>query len=427
MITADLLGNEIRVQVPFIKVVLGGGNSAYTFGIFQASTTTKRDNQGIYRVQNIQYPNYMQSLQVEKINGQVNTYTLTMKYAITQFNDPNFMDKVLSSVSQTRKITFSYGDLNAPAFVYRNEEAIITNVQNQVDLKSACITYTITAVSSSNLSRVGAFNFPAYKSKKPSDLIKEILRNNVKYGLLDLFTGMRNMNLVEQKGLIASNDIEVPLQAKRNISILEYLQYLVKSMKSSYNNKDIYVFKVVDSVDEIFNGPYFKVINSTDAGSSLDCYSLDIGFDYQTNNAITQFSIDNQEAYSIYYNYSKKLSTNEYVQRIDDNGTLSSIYAPIISSNNDQGITYSQDENWWKNVTQYPISATLQIRGLLRPAILMSNIDIGYFFYGKLWAGGTGKWIITQQTDNIDTSGFFTTLKLVRVGNSERYPNSTIN
>ena len=73
MITADLLGNEVRVQVPFVKVVLGSGSSAYTFGIFQSSTTTKRDNQGVYRVQNIQYPNYIQSLQVEKINGQVNT------------------------------------------------------------------------------------------------------------------------------------------------------------------------------------------------------------------------------------------------------------------------------------------------------------------------------------------------------------------
>ena len=111
-----------------------------------------------------------------------------MKYAITQFNDPNFMDKVLSSVSQTRKITFSYGDLNAPAFVYRNEEAIITNVQNQVDLKSACITYTITAVSSSNLSRVGAFNFPAYKSRKPSDLIKEIIRVFIEFKIFNTLT-----------------------------------------------------------------------------------------------------------------------------------------------------------------------------------------------------------------------------------------------
>lgn len=56
----------------------------------------------------------------------------------------------------------------------------------------------------------------------------------------------------------------------------------------------------------------------------------------------------------------------------------------------------------------------------------MSKIDIGCFFYGKLYAGATGSYIVTQQTDNIDTKGFYTTLKLVRVGSSERYPNSTI-
>lgn len=420
MITADLLNDGIRVQVPFVKVIIGEEPNSYVFGIFEQSSTTKRDNQGVYKVQNIKYPNYIQSLSVEKINGQVNIYTLSLTYAITQFNDPNFIDKILSSVSNTRKITFSYGDLNAPAFVYRKEEALITDVNQQVNLSSSSISYTITAVSSSNLSKVGAFNFPARKAK-PSDIIKEILRNNAKYGLLDLFTGMRDMNLVEQRGLIASNDIVVNLVAKRNISVLEYLQYLVKSMQSSFNNRDIYVFKVIDSIDEIFNGPYFKIVNSNDASSSIDCYSLDIGFDHKTNNAVTQFSISNNEAYSIYYNYSKKLTTDEYVQRIDDNGTLSSIYAPIISSDNVYGITQPQDENWWKNVTQYPLSATVTIRGLLRPAILMSKVDIVCLFYGKAYAGATGSYIVTQQTDNIDTSGFYTTLKLVRVGNSERY------
>lgn len=56
----------------------------------------------------------------------------------------------------------------------------------------------------------------------------------------------------------------------------------------------------------------------------------------------------------------------------------------------------------------------------------MSKIDIGVIFYGRPYAGGTGSYIVTQQTDNIDTRGFYTTLKLVRVGSSERYPKSTI-
>ena len=418
MITADLLGKEIRIQVPFVKVQIGD----YVFGIFQASKTTQRDSQGVYRVQNIQYPNYIQTLRVEKINGQVNTYTLNITYAINENNDPNFFEKIFSSVSESRKIVFSYGDLNAPAFVYRNEEALITGVKSQMNLMGASINYTVTAVSSSNLTTIGAFNFPARNNVKPSDVIKEILKNNAKYGLMDIFTGMRNYNQVIQKGLIASNDICVDLVAKRNISILEYIQYLVKSMQSSNDNKDIYVFKVIDSVDEIFNGPYFKVINSTDASNSLDCYSLDVGFEYKTNNAVTNFSIDNQDSYSIFYNYSKKLTTNEYVQRIDDNGTLSTVYAPIISSKNEQGITFPEDENWWKNVTQYPLSATITIRGLLRPAILMSKVDLAIWFYGKL-SIHTGQYVISKQVDEIGVNGFYTTLNMVRVSSSERYPN----
>lgn len=421
MINYNLLDNEVRIQTPFVKVVIGD----YTFGIFQKSSTTQRDSQGIYKIQNIQYPNYIQSLQVEKINGQVNKYTLNISYSITQFNDPNFFEKVFSSISETRKIIFSYGDLSAPAFVYRNEEAIITRVSNQIDISSANINYTVKAVSSSNMAKVGVFNFPAYSRAKPSAIIKDILRNNSTYGLLDLFTGMRDMNLVEQKGLIAGDDIYIPLEAKRNISVLEYIQYLVNSMKSSVNNKDIYAFNVIDSTDEIFKGPYFKIVNTTKAGNSLDCYSLDIGYDYRNNNAVTNFSIDNQEAYSIFYKWSKKLSSNEYTQRIDDNGNLISIYAPIISSKNEQGVTYPDDENWWKSVTQYPIKASITIRGLLRPAILMSSIDIGCIFYGKLHSS-TGKYIVTKQVDNIGMDGFYTTLSLVRVGPSERYPSPKI-
>ena len=54
----------------------------------------------------------------------------------------------------------------------------------------------------------------------------------------------------------------------------------------------------------------------------------------------------------------------------------------------------------------------------------MSKVDLGVFFYGHRYAGGTGSYIISQQTDEIGTNGFFTTLKMVRVGSSERYPNN---
>lgn len=335
----SLLANPIRVSTPFIKVQIGD----YTFGIYQKKESMIRDNSGVYRINDIQYPNYIQSLNIAKINGQVNTYTLVLKYAITSTNDPNFFEKVFSSVSRSRKIVFSYGDLSAPTFMYRNEEAIITNVQNQFDLNNAVIQYNITAVSSSKLATAGACNFPEYRSAKPSTIIKQILRNNSKYGLLDIFTGMRDMDMVEQRGLIASDDIAVPLDAKTNISVLDYLNYLVSNMKRSQTDKGIYVFKVVDDTSGDFDGPYFKVINSTTPTDSVDTYELDIG--YPTDNVVVSFTIDNNEAYSILYNYSKNLNTNEYVERIDDNGEIIDVYSPLITSKNNQSISKPDDEN----------------------------------------------------------------------------------
>jgi hypothetical protein len=76
----------------------------------------------------VKFPNYIKSLRISTINGIVNTYTLSIEYTVRETDDPNFFEKVFSSVSQTRKIKFSYGDLAYPYVTYKDEEAIITDV-----------------------------------------------------------------------------------------------------------------------------------------------------------------------------------------------------------------------------------------------------------------------------------------------------------
>lgn len=39
-------------------------------------------------------------------------------------------------------------------------------------------------------------------------------------------------------------------------------------------------------------------------------------------------------------------------------------------------------KSWWTQVTQFPIQATLVIKGLLRPAILMTYVRLNVVFYG---------------------------------------------
>ena len=410
----NLLNNTNRVAVPFVKVQIGD----YTFGIFNSQTSNLQiDSKGLYKLLKIKYPNYIQNLNIIKINGQVNTYTLNIVYPITQTTDPNFFEKVFSSVSQTRKIIFSYGDLSAPSFVFRNEEALITQIRKQISVTNSSISYIISAVSSSKLLSAGSYNFAA-RTAKPSDVLKELLKDT-KYGLQDIFYGMRDYDLVLQQGLIPGDDIIVDLNMKTNISILDYITYLVSCMSrtpinlTSSNNKvkDVYVLTVIDDTKNIFQGPYFKITKVNKAQDSLDTYELNIG--YPEGNIVTNFQVSNNETYSIFYNYTKDISTSEFVKRINDKGELEDVYAPVVSSKNPQHETFEEDRTWWAKVTEYPISATITLRGLLRPAILMTKVRLNIYFYGQRYID-SGLYIVSKQEDTIGVSGYYTTLTLVR-------------
>ena len=408
----NILGEETRVETPFVKVTIG----TYTFGIYgQIVSKASR------KVVGIQYPNYVQSLSVKKVNGSVNTYTLKITYPITESDDPNFFEKVFSSVSDSRKIVFSYGDLSLPSFIYKDEEALITDVKETVSASSSTISYEVTAVSTSSILTVGNNRFPAV-TDKPSNIIKKLIKNT-NYGLQKIFSGMSTSTKIKKildDGVIASDDKIVKLEAKTNISVLDYLTYLVDCMIPISGN-GIYSLVVVDDTSNAYGGTYFKVLNSTYAttsGSELGVYSIDIG--YPTQKVVTSFSIDNNQAYSIFYNFSSSLVGSDMVQRINDNGELEYVYAPVISSATSQRETTASEKNWWKKVTEYPISATLTIKGLLRSSMLMTNIRLNVYFYGRKHTS-SGLYVITKQVDEISSSGFRTTLNLTRIGSDDTY------
>ena len=69
----SLLSSQARIQVPWVKVTIGD----YTFGVFDEKTKSwGKENADFFTPFNIQYPQYITSLEVMKINGQVNKYTL---------------------------------------------------------------------------------------------------------------------------------------------------------------------------------------------------------------------------------------------------------------------------------------------------------------------------------------------------------------
>ena len=65
----SLLSSAARVQAPWIKVVIGD----YTFGVFNKVDSKSKDGEGFYKAAfNVQYPNFIQSLDITKINGRIN-------------------------------------------------------------------------------------------------------------------------------------------------------------------------------------------------------------------------------------------------------------------------------------------------------------------------------------------------------------------
>ena len=70
-------------------------------------------------------------------------------------------------------------------------------------------------------------------------------------------------------------------------------------------------------------------------------------------------------------------------------------------------------------MTQYPTKTSATIKGLLKPALLMSYVRLNVYFYGRKDIL-SGLYVVTSQDDGITTSsGFRTTLSLLKVKGDE--------
>ena len=416
----SLLSSQARIQVPWVKVTIGD----YTFGIFDDKTKAwGKSTAGFYTPFSIQYPQFIDSLEVRKINGQVNQYSLNISYPITQFDDPNFFEKVFSSVSRTRKIIFTYGDAETPAYIYKDEEAIITKVSQTFNLTGSVITYQVNAVSSAALTTDGSITVPSTGRKvKPSDEIKKLFRTNK--SLQNTFTGMRMSDL---DSLIAGDDMPVAIDSKQNISALDYINYLAGCMIPAGSgpglSNDIYIMTIYD--DSITNadktkskkGPYFKVSKVSTVTAPGDAYEIDVGIN--TSTIVRSFSIESNDNYSIYYEYQKLAHPESYVRRIGSDGLWEDVYAPTSMARTGSFNTKASDQVWWTKATQFPINATIQIQGLLRPATLMQYVKLNVIFPGGKKHLSSGTYIVTRQVDNISGAGYATTLGLTRIKGEE--------
>jgi hypothetical protein len=68
-------------------------------------------------------------------------------------------------------------------------------------------------------------------------------------------------------------------------------------------------------------------------------------------------------------------------------------------------------------MTTFPVTATLTLKGLLKPSILMDELYIHSYFYGVKHTS-SGVYVITKHVDTIDSNGYRTVLNLTRIGGS---------
>jgi len=79
---------------------------------------------------------------------------------------------------------------------------------------------------------------------------------------------------------------------------------------------------------------------------------------------------------------------------------------------------YTSDKTWWTKVTEFTTQARIKIKGILKPAILMTYLKVNVWFYGRKHIS-SGYYLITSQVDNIDSGGYWTTLELTKVASDE--------
>ena len=264
------------------------------------------------------------------------------------------------------------------------------------------------------------------------------------FGIQDIFYGMVDIKKVTDQNLIASDDKVVQMEAKPNTTTLDYMNYLVSCMTplgsewvgktraanqftESYLSDAIYKLVIFDDIKNDLGGPYFKVVKLKQGQkqyNSFDTFEVDVGF--PTSTMVVNFSLKNDQEWGILYNYSEKLQKQNYIYTIDNKGQVSQEYSPNLTISSQYLKTTPADRQWWSQVTAFPIQATLTIKGLLRPAVLMQYVKVNALFYGNRHIS-SGLYIITRQEDNVSGAGYRTTLSLLRIGEDYFDDNTTYN
>lgn len=384
------------VEAPYVKMTLGG----VEFGTYDGG----------------KYPNYIQGIDVRKTNGSMNEYTINLIHQVSPGDNPNYIENLISK-NGFNKVEIEYGDAEA-GIAYRSVNALLIDVKSKYDFFNSSISYTLHAISSSVMSAVDRRNYPAVKDK-PSNIINKMLYETGE--LLKYFPAMISKTLVSSNNCIPTNDKEVEMDAMTNTTPLNYLNKLVSSMVSTTSqaiNDSIYYLNIND---ENALGPFFTISEvSTKMNKSMFPLIYEIDINYPDEKSLAyNFSVDTDFSWPLAYEYAGGFSNYDY--GINNSGkTFAEASNAAIKTTTGTTNSFIKDKNWWTNVTEFPIKATLEVKGLTSYVLLLNYIKVNVYYFGNK-RDSSGIYIVTGQEDMLSGNGFRTKLELTRVAGDNQY------
>lgn len=376
----------------------------------------------------IKFPNLIISLNVNKIvSGDMNKYTLVLKYLPQDNEDPSYIDKLLAAnvTQNSSKIVISYGDTSTEGFFSRKDEAFITNYTMKMELETSAMVYTITAITvASALTQLDTSgNVITYEFQDVSDThISKIyadLYNNPKYGLKDIFPGGIFIDKVNVLNITDKNRPDTKFEGTipgGNMSLLEYLTALVSLMvPSSYGTEDIcgYVYAFNDT----YGSRSFEIYKSINDAKIVD--ELVIGSVDGSNITTYEFTNDFSALIAMRYGKTKDIQSKSLSKTyIDDNCNEVEIEGVLGNHKNLNTSSMSNDAIWWNSVSKLPCGLNISTRGMIRQLPLMSNIKVTIVIKGRIHFS-SGIYSLMEVHDVIDNSGFYSQLKLLKTSSGD--------
>ena len=384
------------VEAPYGKITLGG----VTIGSYKGGS----------------FPNYLNSISVIKTNGSMNEYTINLTHQIAPGDNPNYIDDLISK-NGYNKIHIEYGDAEA-GISFRDVDALLINAKSSFDFFNNNINYSLSATSSSVMSAVNRRNYSAVTAK-PSTILYKMLYETGE--LLEYYPGMADRDFVNSHNLIPTDDKEIHIDAVENTTPLNYTNKLVSSMISETSkeiNDSVYYMSIEDTKE---GKPYFNIQKvKTKLSKSSIPFMYEVDINYPNKDALVyNFSVDTDFYWPLAYEYSGGISTYNY--DIDNAGNIfnEKITSNIKSISSTVGSNI-RDKNWWTNVTEFPIKATLEVKGLTTYTLLLNYIKVNVFYFGQK-RNSSGVYIVTGQEDSLSGDGFVTKLSLLRVAGDNQY------